>query len=92
MRRWSPARVLARLPYLEHLLGLVQQGCESAQVPAACAPALARAHADLATYLATVMVGLLEARLAVLPEALADHQKLGDPKGAARALLDQLYR
>ena len=48
----APARVLARVSYLEHLLGLVQQGCESHQLPAACAPALERAHADLATYLA----------------------------------------
>ena len=44
----APARVLARILYLEHLLGLVQQGCEPAHLPAACAPALARAHADLA--------------------------------------------
>ena len=87
----APARVLARLPYLEHLRGLVQQGCETAQLPAACAPALARAHADLATYLATVMVGLFDrARLAVLPEALADSQKLGDPNVVARALLAQI--
>ena len=41
--------LVARVPYLEHLLGLVQQGCEPAQLPDACAPALARAHADLAT-------------------------------------------
>ena len=34
----APACVLARVPYLEHLLGLVQQGCESQQLPAACAP------------------------------------------------------
>ena len=47
----APARVFARVPYLEHLLGLVQQGCESHQLPAACAPALERAHTDLATYL-----------------------------------------
>ena len=35
----APARVLARLPYLEHPLGLAQQGCAPAQLPAACAPA-----------------------------------------------------
>ena len=46
----APAHVLARMPYLEHLLGLVQQGCEPTQLPTACAPAFARAHADLATY------------------------------------------
>ena len=69
----APARALARVPYLEHLLGLVQQGCEPAQLPDACAPALARAHADLATYLPTLMVGLFyPACLAALPEALAD--------------------
>ena len=34
---------------------------------------VARAHADLSTYLATLMVGLFDqARLAALPEALAD--------------------
>ena len=56
----APACVLARVPHLEHLLGLVQQGCEPAQLPDACAPALARTHADLATYLATLMVGLFD--------------------------------
>ena len=87
----APARVLARLPYLEHLRGLVQQGCETAQLPAACAPALARAHADLATYLATVMVGLFDrARLEALPQALADYQKSGGPNVVARALLGQI--
>ena len=30
----APARLLARVPSLEHLLGLVQQGCEPAQLPA----------------------------------------------------------
>ena len=50
----APARVLSRVPYLEHLLGLAQQGCEPAQLPDACVPAFARAHADLATYLATL--------------------------------------
>ena len=69
----------------------MQQECESAQLPTACAPALARAHADLATYLATVMAGLFDrARLAVFPEALADYQKLGDPNVVARALLAQI--
>ena len=87
----APARVLARLPYLEHLLGLVQQGCAPAQLPAACAPALAQAHADLATYLATVIVGLFDpARLGLVPEALADDRKLGDPNVVARALLAQI--
>ena len=37
----APARVLARVPYLEHLLGLVQQECAPAQLPTACAPPLA---------------------------------------------------
>ena len=50
----APARVLARVPYLEH-------------------------------YLAMLMVGLFDqARLAALPEALADYQKLGDPTVVAR--------
>ena len=49
----------------------------------------ARTHVDLATYLATVMVGLFDrTRLAVL-QALADHQKLGNPNVVARALLAQ---
>ena len=69
----------------------MQQGCEPAQLPDACAPALARAHADLATYLATLVVGLFDpARLAALPEALADFQKLGDPTTVARTLLAQI--
>ena len=65
----------ARVLHLEHLLGLVQQGCEPAQLPDACAPALARAHADLATYLATRLFD--QARLAALSETLADCWKLG---------------
>ena len=63
----APARVLARVPYLKHLLGLVQQGCEPAQLPVACASALVRAHADLATHLPTHLAGLFDrARLAAL--------------------------
>ena len=86
----APARVLARVPYLEHLLGLVQQGCEPDQLPAACAPAFERAHADLATYLA-ILLGLFDrARLAALPEALADYKQVGDPTVLARALLAQI--
>ena len=55
------------------------------------APALAQAHADLATYLATVLVGLFDpARLELLPEALADYRKLGDPNVVTRALLAQI--
>ena len=50
-----------------------------------------RRHADLATYLATVLVGLFDpARLKLLPEALADYRKLGDPNVVARALLVQI--
>ena len=76
----APARVLARAPYLEHLLGLVQQGCETHQLPAACAPALERAHADLATYLAVLLAGLFDsARLAALPDALVS--PAGGPHG-----------
>ena len=87
----APARVLARVPYLERLLGLVQQGCAPAELPAACAPAIAQAHADLATYLAAVLVGLFDpARLELLPEALADYRKLGDPEVVTRALLAQI--
>ena len=75
----APARVLARVPYLEHLLGLVQRGCAPADLPAAIAPALAQAHADLAAHLATVLVGLFNtAGLELLLEALADYRKLGD--------------
>ena len=63
------ARALARVPYLERLLGLVQRGCAPADLPTAIAPALAQANADLATYLATVLVGLFDpARLELLPE------------------------
>ena len=87
----APACVLARVPYLEHLLAVVQHGCEPTQLPAACAPALEQAHADLATYLAMLIVGLFDqARLAALPEALADYQKVGDPTVVARALLAQI--
>ena len=50
----APARTLARVPYLEHFLALVQRGCAPADLPTAIAPALAQAHADLATYFATV--------------------------------------
>ena len=87
----SPARVLARVPYLEHLLALVQQGCAPADLPTAIAPALAQPHADLATYLATVLVGLFDpARLELLPDALADYRRLGDPNVVSRALLAQI--
>ena len=87
----APARVLARVPYLGHLLGLVQQGCESHQLPAACAPALERAYADLATYLAMLLAGIFDpARLAALPDALADYQRLGDATMVARTLLAQI--
>ena len=95
VRQWShcprASPLLARVPYLEHLLGLVQQGCAPADLPKAIAPALAQAHADLATYLATVIVGLFDpARLALLPEALVDYRRLGDPNVVARALLAQI--
>ena len=64
------------MPYWEHLLGLVERRCLEAD----CEPALAQAHADLATYLATILVGLFDpARLALLPDALADFRGLGDP-------------
>ena len=87
----APARVLARVPYLEHLLGLVQRGCEAHQLAAACAPAVERAHADLATYLAMLITGLFEhARLAALPEELADFRQLVDPTVVTRALLAQI--
>ena len=68
------------MPYLEHLLTLVQRGCEQADFHTASEPAFAQAHADLATYLATILVGLFDpARLALLLEALADYRSLGDP-------------
>ena len=87
----APARVLARVPYLEHLLGLVQQGCETHRLDAACAPAVERAHADLATYLAMLITGLFDhARLAALPDELAGFRQLVDPTVVTRALLAQL--
>ena len=87
----APARTLVRVPYLEHLLTLVQRGCAPADLPTAIAPALAQAHADLATYLATVLAGLFDpARLELLPEALADYRSLGDPNVVTRALLAQI--
>ena len=50
-----------------------------------------RTHADLATYLATILVGLFDpARLALLPDALADYRSLGDPTAVTRALLAQI--
>ena len=70
------------------LLALVQRGCDQADFPTAIAPALAQAHADLATYLATVLVGLFgPARLDLLPEALADNRSLAV---VTRALLAQI--
>ena len=87
----APARTLVRVPYLEHLLALVQRGCEQADSHTASEPAFAQAHADLATYLATILVGLFDpARLALLPEALADYRSLGDPTVVTRALLAQI--
>ena len=75
----------------QHLLSLVQQGCESHQLPASCASTLERAHADLATYLAVLLAGLFDpARLAALPDALADYRQLGDPTVVARTLLAQI--
>ena len=61
----TPARTLVRVPYWEHLLELVQRGCLEADFHTAIEPALAQAHADLATHLATILVGLFDpARLA----------------------------
>ena len=63
---------------------------------AACPTHLAAAagaytHADLATYLATVLVGLFDpARLELLLEALADYRSLGDPNVVTRTLLAQI--
>ena len=37
----ASARTLVRVPYLEHLLALVQRGCEQAHFPAASKPASA---------------------------------------------------
>ena len=67
----APARVLAHVPYLERLLGLVQRRCAPADLPAACAPA-AQTHRKL------------------LPKALADYRKLGEPTVVTRALLAQI--
>ena len=77
----APARTLIRVPYCEHLLELVQRGCLEADFHTAIEPALAQAHADLATYLATILVGLFDpARLALLPVALADFRSLAIPR------------
>ena len=84
-------RTLVRVPYWEHLLKLAQRGCLEADFPTTIEPTLAQAHADLATYLATVLVGLFDpARLALLPEALADYRSLGDSIAVTRALLAQI--
>ena len=57
---------LACVPCTLHLLGLVQQGCEPAQLPDACAPALAHPCRS-GHHLATLMVGFFDqARLAAL--------------------------
>ena len=65
----APARALMRVPYWEHLLELVHRGC----VEADFSRQVSRAHADLATYLATILVGLFEPeRLALLPNAIVD--------------------
>ena len=83
----APARVLARLPCLEWPRAT---RLRASSTPG-CAPALAQTHADLATYLAAVIVDLFDpARLELLPEALADYRKLGDPNVVARALLAQI--
>ena len=56
----APACTLVRAPYWDHLLELVQRGCLEADFHTAIEPALAQAHADLATYLATILVGLFD--------------------------------
>ena len=56
----APFNPLARIPYWEHLLGLVRQGLPATAYSAAMDPALARAHADLFTYLAAVSVSLFD--------------------------------
>ena len=67
----APARTLARVPYWEHLLHLAQRGRLEADFHTASEPALVQAHADLATYLATILVGLMlllaSAALAIPP-------------------------
>ena len=46
---------------------------------------------DLATYLATILVGLFDpARLELLPDAFADYRSLRDPTVVTRALLAQV--
>ena len=87
----APAAPLARLPYWEHLLGLVREGLAEAAYSAAIGPALASAHADLTTYLAAVVVSLFDStRLQALPEALAGFRHLADPTMVARSLVAQL--
>ena len=58
----------------------VCQGLLAAAYSAAIGPALASAHADLATYLAAVVVSLFDpAQLQTLPDALAGFRRLADP-------------
>ena len=78
-----------RVCHMEHVLGLVQRGCAPADVPAAIAPALAQAHADLATHLPPSSWASLSR------PALNSSQKhllttVGDPNVVTRALLAQI--
>ena len=63
MRRWSQLVSRSRLLHppacwrVCHIWSTSLALCAPADLPAACAPALAQAHTDLATYLATVLVG-----------------------------------
>ena len=56
----AAAGPLVQLPYLEPLLDLVQQGIQSPSLAAGLGPAVARAHGDLATFLAEMVVSLFD--------------------------------
>ena len=69
----------------------MRQGLPLAEYTAAMDPALARAHADLVTWLAGVIVSLFNPeRLRALSELFAVFRRLSDPTTVARTLMVQL--
>lgn len=82
---------LARVPHWEFLLQLVRDGHISSELAGATGPAVADAHADLATFLAHLVIQLFDpALLQALPDTLACYRKLSDLTQVTRALLAQL--
>ena len=87
----AAAGPLVRLPYLESLLDLLRQGASFPSLAAGAGPAVARAHGDLATYLAELIVPLFDAeQLKGLQGTLAPYQGLADPATVRRAFLAQM--